>query len=319
MMKREVYKFTTLWNTSTGFDKSEEASESQTEALRIVIDDSLTKSDLKTLSEMAAAFDRVRLVFKSHHKEAWEGLADFESLVGIQVGELTATEVDLIPSSVTELCISLGKLGDALIDDLGKFKALKKLNVAGDFSSISVFEGFPMLESLFVSYSKKLELASSSVFSQLRSLRLQHGSLSSAPNIDSFPVLKNFQTWRCRNLDSVDWLAGSPELRSLILGAQPQMTSLPVMSHFEFLEYIMLEQMKGLSSISELAKAPRVKQIQISEMNHIPIENYQAFVNHKNLRELSSGYSSRKKQNTVNEIVGLPPVKGQPFYDIKEF
>ena len=91
------------------------------------------------------------------------------------------------------------------------------------------------------------------------------------------------------------------------------------MSSFKHLEYVKIEQMNGLKSISNIADAPNLKRTHFSGMNHIPVADYEAFVGHNTLTELTPGYSGKRKLKQIEDMVDLPRVHYERIYDTTEF
>jgi hypothetical protein len=54
-------------------------------------------------------------------------------------------------------------------------------------------------------------------------------------------------------------------------------------------------------------------------MNQIEVEDYNAFKDHPTLCALTSGFSSRKKNSRVNELLGKPIVEYELFRNTNEF
>jgi hypothetical protein len=320
-MTVEFFRFTTLWDTTSGVAQTPESLERRTDALRIIIDRRLTAPDLVTLASAASDFRRVRLVLRSDHAEAWSSLHLFTSLVGIQAEAVPSDGPHLgsIPPSITDLSIGLTGNTAAAIRHLTGFGSLQKLVISGDLPDMRFVGGLPALADLFVLYVSNLDFSDSTAFSRLSRLRLQHGSIAASPKPGGYSALRDLEIWRTRGLTDLSWVSSSPDLRSLSLGALPQVESLPSMRTLRQLQSVTLDQMNGIMSIRELSNAPNIERVHIKQMNKIPIEDYRCLVGHPTLAELTAGYTGKKSRAEVAELLKLPPVHYELHADTVEF
>ena len=98
-----------------------------------------------------------------------------------------------------------------------------------------------------------------------------------------------------------------------------QVNEFPLLNNTSNLSRIKIEQLKGLSSITMISDIKPLKFLHLEKMNQISIEDYKAFIGHKTLEQITSGYSGRKKCNEVNELLGLDNVTYKPFWEEREF
>jgi hypothetical protein len=225
-----------------------------------------------------------------------------------------------IPGSIMELELGVDSDVKGATDQLQRFSCLTRLSISGKFKGVEPFSKLSEITELHLYYVSQIDLDSLRALGGLCDLKAHHGSVTGLPNSDAFPVLERLDIWRTRGLSRLDWIADLSSLRRLMLGALPNVVDIPDLSRQAALESIGLEQMKGLRSLSALAAAPNLRTLHIKGMNQLDVEDYNAFKDHPTLCALNSGFSSRKKNSRVNELLGKPTVEyGELFQNTKEF
>jgi hypothetical protein len=322
-MRTDVYRYTTVWDVKDGIVDSAEMHAPQTDALRLILGDEIGTKEFDVLVKAANAYPRVRVVLSRRSSWAWSRLALFDSLWGVQAHGLIKDSVPYlaeVPDSIKELEIGVNSGVAGATDQLQRFSCLKRLSISGKFKGVEPFSKLSEITELHLHYVSQIDFNSLRAFGGLRDLKVHHGSIAELPSADAFPVLERLNIWRTRGLSRLDWIAELSSLRRLQLGALPNVVDIPDLSHQTALESIGLDQMKGLTSLSALAAAPNLRTLHIKGMNQLDVEDYNAFKNHPSLCALTSGFSSRKKNSRVNELVGKPTVEyGELYQNTKEF
>lgn len=320
-MDVEVYPHTTIWDTKGGVT-ARAIPKRRTEALRIILDPGIKPAELPVLATAANAYPRVRVILGKGSSVAWSHLRYFKSLVGVAASGIdddTSTKLREIPESVDELYLVVVQHPDRVVDLLRRFTALKKLSFTGKVDGIAGIVALRGLRELHLYCASKIDMQSLQKLSGLRHLIIHHGSIVRPPKSNTLPKLEVLDIWKTRGIESVEWIGGITSLRDLQLGALPRVAAIPDLRHHRHLERVVLDQMKGLTKVGGFARAPRLRTLHIQGMNQIPLEEYEAFRGHPTLSETSSGFSSKKKDAHVNQLLGLPRVQYEPVQNTKEF
>jgi hypothetical protein len=329
-MKVEEYRYTTLWAIFDGKIDKKAILKRPTDAVRIAIGSEnggafgpdISDDDVTALANAANKFKRTRLAFDATCKVMWRGLSKFHNLHGIQVSSISKQTIPLlneIPETIKELGYLVDKDAEAAAKTISKFRLLESISFYGQLKGLESLLDFPRLNSLNVQYVANIDLQSLEATKKLRSFSMAHGSIANYPSKKGLAAIEELGIWKTRNVDSLAWLAEMKKLRSLSVGAQRQVTSLPDFSRHAALHKVHLTQMKGLLQLRPLAKAPRLRTLHVEDMNQIPLEEYAAFAGHPTLTAISSGYSSCKKDEQVQELVGLPRIDYELAANLEEF
>jgi hypothetical protein len=115
-----------------------------------------------------------------------------------------------------------------------------------------------------------------------------------------------------RGLTDVSAVGRIPSLRSLFLQALRQVEVLSDFSRATSLRRVRLETMKGLRDLSPLATAPALEGVELIDMRHLQPADLAPLAGLPNLKEVTPGLGSRRKNEAAAALLGLPPVR-TPF------
>lgn len=321
-MRIEVYRYTTLLDIKDGVLDPGESLEPQTDALRIVLGDELKSDDFDAILEAANKFMRVRVVLSRSCNWAWDQLHRFHSLWGVQAYGLTKDSVAYmqdLPSTIRELEIGVNSGLSKVPSQLNRFSQLTRLSFSGKLKGIDTFTEFPKLSELQLSYVSQIDMNELRDLTELRILKITHGSVQYLPKPDALTNLEELVLWKTRGVDHLDWIVELIRLQRLELGALPGIEQIPDLRRQTVLENVVIDQMKGLKSLSALAGAPKLQTLHAKAMNQIDVDDYRAFENHPTLSALTSGYSSSKKNKQVSDFIGKPAIQHELYANTREF
>ncbi len=143
----------------------------------------------------------------------------------------------------------------------------------------------------------------------LRSLLVHYGSIAVPTKSKVASSLQSLNLWKVTRLDNVNWLGPLVDLRWLELGGLANVRDLPNLGKLTRLSFVHLRQLKSLSTLIPLARLPALKRFHVEGMNHIHIDDYWALAACSSLQEVTPGYSSRARNEQVNQQLGLPRVR----------
>jgi hypothetical protein len=113
-----------------------------------------------------------------------------------------------------------------------------------------------------------------------------------------------------RGLTDISAVGRIASLRSLFLQALRQVETLPDFGGSTALRSVRLETMKGIRDLRPLATAPALEFIGLVDMRHLQPADLAPLLSLPNLKEVTPGLGSRRKNEAAAALVGLPPVHG---------
>jgi hypothetical protein len=315
-MSVETLGKTTIWKIEDEAFDSSIIKERKSDNLRIIVQANLSNYDFNSVIRIANSYPKVSVVINKSATSVWSYLHQFESLFGIQAYGLNKETIAFlaeVPAFISKLEIGVdGENFD--IGILSKFKALRSLSLSGKINDVADISLPKTIDSLSIYYFSKIEISKLHPLNNLKKLTIHHGSILSEEPLFGLSGLEELDIWKTRGFNTLDWLAGMKKLRSLSVGALSNVKETPPLDGHIKLERVVLEQMKSLSSVSSFACAPALKFLDLRGMNHVPLDDYKKFIAHPSLCELSSGFTSKKMNTQVEEMLGIPRVHYEPFW-----
>jgi hypothetical protein len=114
-----------------------------------------------------------------------------------------------------------------------------------------------------------------------------------------------------RGLADVSSIGDVRSLQYLFLQALTQVKEMPSLARLHALRRVHLENMKGLTRLGPVAKAPALEDLEVFNLRHLDPDALKPFVGHRTLRRASVYLSNQRKNEAVAELLGLPPVDGE--------
>lgn len=189
---------------------------------------------------------------------------------------------------------------------LNHFTGLRRLYLQGHTKDIDVLARLISLRSVTL---REITLADLSILlplGELRALELKLGGTRDLSLLPRIGQLEFLELWMVRGLADLTPLSDVSTLEYLFLQALPQVTALPDLSRLTRLQTVVLETMKGLSDLRPLRTAPALQRLALVDMGHLQPEHVAVLADHPQLRFLSAGLGSDKKNRAVREMVPLP-------------
>ena len=290
--------------------------------LRIIVKGELDKSDSIKLNKLASNFEKYSIVIQT------EGITDIgflkwmKNLNHFSINRYSAKDLEsfiYLPNTLEYLSIASLNSSKSTLDYLVKFKKLKKLVVHSEVKDLSILKELKSLEDLQLYQVKGFDLNILLKLPNLKKLTIRFGDIRNLSPLRNLSQLEHLDIWKLRSIENLDWIQNIDSLKSLEIGALNQVINFPNLMNLKKLNYVKLEQLKSLESIDSIATAPKLEKLNLVQMNQLPVKSFEAFLSHPNLKELTTGYSSKKKRREIENMLNLPIVTFEPFYFMKEF
>ena len=191
---------------------------------------------------------------------------------------------------------------------LGRFGGLTQLQLEGQTKHLDVLSGLTALQDLTLRSITMPDLALLLPLSRLRSFALKLGGTRDLGLLPRIGELRYLELWMIRGLADVSVIGRLPTVRSLFLQALRQVESLPDLRAATSLRRVHLETMKGLRDLRPLATAPALERVELIDMRHLVPEDLRPLVGLPNLRSVTPGLGSRRKNEAAASMLGLPSI-----------
>ena len=272
-----------------------------TDNLRIILKGEISDSDAQELSKFSSKYKKV-LIVSSTEIENHDYLKLFGHLYGFQISNFdkgNSEILDQLPRTIKELSVGFAPNKSFSLEPFLIFKELTTLRLQGKIENIELIAQLSKIEILDLSYMHVSDFSAFTRLKNLKQLFLRHGGVSDFSKLAELIKLESLYLWKVKGLTKIIWLNSLTHLKRIEVGALSKVENLPTFENLKNLEYVKFEQMNGLDCIANIARAPNVKTVHISQMNKLPLTTYESFIDHLSLKELTTGYSSKKKRKTI--------------------
>lgn len=191
------------------------------------------------------------------------------------------------------------------LEILKRFPKLKSLHLEGQMKGIEVVSSLLQLKTLAMT---SITLPDLSLLKNLASLQTLALSLGGTKDLDALRRLKKlgYLTLRqVRGLEDLGAVAAVRSLQYLDLGGLKNVAALPSFARLKSLRRVDLQTMKGLTDLAPVAKAPALEELSVLKMPQLSQKHFQPFVGHKNLSRLSVGVGSLKRNEAIQDMLGI--------------
>ena len=213
-----------------------------------------------------------------------------------------------LPTDLEELGIGATKVKLDLAV-LSRFPELRWLFLEGQTKHLEVISGLTQLYDLTLRSITMPDLSLLLPLKGLRSLDLKLGGTHDLRLLPRVGELWYLELWMIRGLTDVTAVGGIPSLRVLFLQALRQVEALPDFAAATSLRRVRLETMKGLRDLRPLATAPALEAVELIDMRHLQPEDLAPLVGLPNLKAVTPGLGSRRKNEAATALLGLPLVR----------
>jgi hypothetical protein len=214
-----------------------------------------------------------------------------------------------IPTTLPSLSIGATKRRLDL-DILARFTGLRSLAIEGQTKNIAVVGRLVPLEELTLRSVTLPDLSILLPLTALRSLQLKLGGTRELGLLPRIGRLEHLELWMVKALDDLGPVGHLPHLRYLFLQALCRVERLPDFGGTPVLKRLHLETMNGLRDLRPITGAAGLAELLLADMHHLLPEDLACLVGHQSLRAVSLELGSRKKEDTAEKLLGLPPVEG---------
>jgi hypothetical protein len=193
---------------------------------------------------------------------------------------------------------------------LARFPELTWLFLEGQTKHLEVISGLEKLDDLTLRSITMPDLSLLVPLRRLRSLDLKLGGTRDLGLLPRVGELRYLELWMIRGLTDVSPVGRIPSLRALFLQALRQVDALPDFRRAVELRRVRLETMKSLRDLSPLATAPALEGIELIDMRHLKPEDLAPLIGLPQLKAVTPGLGSRRKNDAAAAFLGLPSVSG---------
>lgn len=290
--------------------------------LRIIVTSKLESEDAKKLNKFASTFEKYSIVVAGELVSDLNFLKWMENLNHFSINKYTTKDIesfDYLPDDLEQLTIASLDSSKIGLDYLLRFKKLKKIVITSEVKDLSILKELKSLENLQLYQVKGFDLYTLSELPNLKKLTIKFGDIRNLVPLKNLNQLEHLDIWKLRDIENLDWIENMTSLKSIDIGALNQVTHFPSLENLKKLKYVKLEQLKSFESVDAIATAPKLEKVNLIKMNQISVKSFKSFLNHSNLKELTTGYTSKKKKQEILDMLNLPIVTFEPFYLMKEF
>jgi internalin A len=195
------------------------------------------------------------------------------------------------------------------LDILGRFTALHSLYLEGHTKHIEVIGQLTRLTDLTLRSITLPNLAILLPLRQLLSLDLKLGGTTDLSLLPNIGQLRYLELWLIRGLADLQAIADIATLQYLFLQALKHVTQLPSLAALHRLRRVHLETMKGLTDLTPVADAPSLKELLVLDLPQLQPDAFRPFIGHPRLKRVTAGLGSMRKNASVAQLLGLPPVE----------
>jgi Leucine-rich repeat (LRR) protein len=248
-----------------------------------------------------------------------EHLADLENLDELYIGIFSLESFDFLsslPSSLKSLTLGPTKSKKPHLKELGRFRSLRKLGLAGQQNGIAIVADLRGLEQLSLRAISTPNLDYVSILPSLWSLDILLGGIRNLSAISGKKSINYLELCRIRELSDVTVLSSLVGLQYLDLRELRNVTDIPDLSRLTKLRKLVLDNMKGLKDVSAIGKVPALEGfLHISAQGFLP-EPYWNLLNKPSLQQAHIGFCSQPENERFQALVRQ---SGRPTYQRTEF
>lgn len=189
---------------------------------------------------------------------------------------------------------------------LQRFTGLKRLSLEGQTKGVGAISGLTALEDLTLRSITLPDLSLLLPMSGLLALDIKLGGTKDLTLLPKIGKLRYLELWMVKGLTDVSAVGRLPHLRYLFLQALRRVEALPDFSMDTELRRVHLETMKGLRDLRPLATAPALEQLLLVDMRHLQPEDLRPLVGLPNLKGVTVGLGSLRKNAAAEALLQLP-------------
>lgn len=187
---------------------------------------------------------------------------------------------------------------------LERFKELRRLLVEGHTKDLDAVGQLTNLVDLTLRSIKLPNLEILRPLEKLEALDLKLGGTTNLEPLSSIGRLKYLELWQIRGFADLTPVSEVTTLEYLFLQSLRRVEALPDLSRLTNLTCVWLETMKGLTDLTPLATAPRLENVGLIEMGHLPEDAVSPLLESPRLKSVRVGLGSDRKNRAADEILG---------------
>ncbi len=189
---------------------------------------------------------------------------------------------------------------------LRRFRDLKTFHLEGPTTGIEVLSDLTSLEDLTLRSITLPDLSLLLPLNRLLALDLKLGGTKDLGLLPRIGKLRYLELWMIKGLTDISAIGHLPHLRYLFLQDLRRVEAIPGLSKAVELRRVHLQSMKGIRDLKPLATAPAVQELLLIDMGHLKPDDLRCLVGLPNLKAVSAGLGSLKKNEAAVALLGLP-------------
>ena len=213
-----------------------------------------------------------------------------------------------LPPDLEELGIGATKVKLDLAV-LSRFPELRWLFLEGQTKHLEVISGLTQLYDLTLRSITMPDLSLLLPLKGLRSLDLKLGGTRDLRLLPRVGELWYLELWMIRGLTDVSAIGGSRPSVCSSSRRCARSSRCRTLAAATSLRRVRLETMKGLHDLRPLATAPALEAVELIDMRHLQPEDLTPLVGLPNLKAVTPGLGSRRKNEAATAMLGLPLVR----------
>jgi internalin A len=193
---------------------------------------------------------------------------------------------------------------------LEQFSRLRALYLEGHAKHFGTISTLTHLERLTLKSITLPDLELLLPLKQLWSLDISLGGTKNLGLLPQIGTLKYLELWMIKGLQDLSMVGEITSLQNLFLQALKNVSVLPSFSELRQLRRVTLDTMKGITDLSAVAAAPALEELIVVSAPQLSPDDFKPFIGHPTLKKMCIGLGSQRKNEQVQDLLGLPECEG---------
>lgn len=202
------------------------------------------------------------------------------------------------------------------IDFIARFYNLKSIHIEGPCKGIEEIGKLLNLEELVLRSISLPNLDFISKLNKLWSIDIKLGGIKDFTVLYKLPQVKYLELWQIKGLSDISFISKMTELQNLHLESMINVTVLPSLEKLKKLRRIKLMNLKGLKQFEKLKSAPNLEDFFFTMIYQQQPEDLIPVLENPNLKNIYVYFPSNKKNKTFEALV---KTYGKQISDWPEF
>lgn len=248
-----------------------------------------------------------------------EVVCEIPKLESLSIGIYELTSFDFlsgVPSSLSRLALGRTRSKKPDLSVLSRFTDLRELYVEGQHKNIEVLGELTALEDVTLRSVSSPGLEYLTNQPRLWSVDIKLGGIRNLSALAAVPALKYLEVWQVRGLADLSVIAELVTLQNLFLQDLPRVVTLPNLEHCRSLRRVVLQNLKGLQDLSQLASAPALEEFELVQGGNFAPEDLEPVLQTPTVRRVGAYFGSDRKNRAFE---ALREKRGKEAFDRPPF